>query len=593
MIGFSTEDIILGIGSCIVNGCMRTRRPTGINGVNQGSILHVAVSVQLQLIPVVLVHILQLAQGSAVADFLQVNNLAVHDGLADPSPLVVSLAVGLTLHVVAVDIGIGLGRAVVLTDNHSGNDVAVVLVQSIDLAGGGLSVILIGARRRVFILVCNNQAHVLGAGGNAVHIVNDQAVVLICSVFTSGGLDSLGLNVDVDSVIVAVDLTVVGGVVQRDILSVNLDLSARGILNGLSNLGALLGELGENFLQGVHAGAVHAVGAPGVDLGEVTRSAVAVCPVAALLVLGLTADVHNRGALGKVHGDGLHGAVHVNDVSVSVPGGQGAVLAVNTGEEHVLVRILILLNADQVAIGIKDHIEGGVLQVGVAVLLQDLVVILRGVGILIGLALHGDVLALLEAVDGSVGHHLGSGHGLHLAVSHGDQEHVVLLHGGDINVLVLHGDRSAVDIAGLALGNGVLDVVGVLGGVLTGYIQREDIQINLAVLAVIVLAGDGQIGVDDDNLHIIGGLAGTLDAGNEHLGQNTLLGAAHAVVVGALDLVNSEDLVDTGAGLAVNRALGLTVDVDGDHLVLQMLHHVLGDGIVQVLTGDLGGELSH
>ena len=310
-------------------------------------------------------------------------------------------------------------------------------------------------------------------------------------------------------------------------------------------------------------------------------------------MLRIAGSVHNRGALGKVHGDGLHGAVHVNDVSVSVPGGQGAVLAVNAGEEHVLVRILILLNADQVAIGIKDHIESGVLQVGVAVLLQDLVVILRGVGILIGLALHGDVLALLEAVDGSVGHHLGGNHGLHLAVSHGDQEHVVLLHGGDINVLVLHGDRSAVDIAGLALGNGVLDVVGVLGGVLTGYIQREDIYINLAVLAVIVLAGDGQIGVDDDNLHIIGGLAGTLDAGNEHLGQNTLLGAAHAVVVGALDLVNSEDLVDTGAGLAVNRALGLTVDVDGEHLVLQMLHHVLGDGIIQVLTGDLSGELSH
>ena len=180
------------------------------------------------------------------------------------------------------------------------------------------------------------------------------AVALIAA---SGILDLnvLQFHVQVDGVVVAVDVAAVVGGLQGHVLLIDGSAIAAHILGILGHIGVIvddvLGGGHGHFLQGVHVVVVDRVGAPGVQLRQVLASGV---------------DV----ALGHVHGDGIHVAVHEDDVGVSVPHRQVAVLAVDAGQEHVLVGILVLLNADHVAVGVQDHIVGDVLHIGVVILIQ-------------------------------------------------------------------------------------------------------------------------------------------------------------------------------------------------------------------------------
>ena len=423
--------------------------------------------------------------------------------------------------------------------------------------GSRLSIFLVAAVAGHLIL--RNQAGVTGAHSHGIHVVNDGGPGLgrICG-RKGGRLDGRGGDSQVDGVVVAVDL---GGANtgQGDILLVDLDLTAIivSVNRGLHDLD-LVTRIRGDLLQGVHTGVVHAVGAPSIHMGA---------------VLGAGKEL----ALAHIDRDGLHAAIQEDDIGIGILGGQVAGVALHAGEEHILVGLGVLLNADQVAVGIEDHIVGGVLQIGLAVVVQHLDVVLGGVGILIGGALHGDILVQLEAVDGGVRDNLGGDHGLHLAGGHGDEVLVVLLH-------VLHVDIVILDRGGILLLISGLDEIRILAG--AEVVDGVDLNINLFVLGIVVLGSDSQIGVDDDDLHIVLGLVLALNPGDKDLRQNALLGGAHAVVVGALD-----NTVGEHGGVILH--LGLAVDVDGQHVILQMLHHVLGDGVVQVLAGDLGGELSH
>ena len=159
-----------------------------------------------------------------------------------------------------------------------------------------------------------------------------------------GGLDDIGGHIDVHGVVITVG--VAGDGRQGNILLVDLDfITVLNILGILRNLPALrLG--GGDLLQGVHAVAAHAVGAPSVHLGT----------------------AGGQIALFHVNSNGLHLAIEEDDVGVSILGGQITGVAVHAGDEHVLVGLLILLDADQVAVLVEDHVVGGVLEVGVAVL---------------------------------------------------------------------------------------------------------------------------------------------------------------------------------------------------------------------------------
>ena len=330
---------------------------------------------------------------------------------------------------------------------------------------------------------------------------------------------------------------------------------AAHILGILGHIGVIvddvLGGGHGHFLQGVHVVVVDRVGAPGVQLRQVLASGV---------------DV----ALGHVHGDGVHVAVHEDDVGVSVPHRQVAVLAVDAGQEHVLVGILVLLNADHVAVGVQDHIVGDVLHIGVVILIQHFLVIHDGVGVVILGTAGGNILLQAEVGDAGVGQDLGSVHGLDHALGDGHQEQVVLSHFLDGEVLAVHRDGL---LLGLILVSG-LHVDGLAAGAVVVHIV--DIQVHVVVLLVVVLGGLGQIGVDDGHGDLV--VLGV----QEHLGQHAVAGPADGLVV----LLHHVGLAEGG----ITQILILAVHIDEQGVVI---NGGLAQQVVQVLAGDLGGVLGH
>ncbi|CAN3967000.1 nickel ABC transporter permease, partial [Dysosmobacter welbionis] len=301
-----------------------------------------------------------------VADLGDLHELAVDDHLAGPGPLGL-IVVSLAVHVAAGDIDVVGGGALVLADGDSGDHIAVIIVKGVDLGvGSNVGVgILIGLH---VLEVLHHQVDVLHAGGDGLHIVHDLTILAARAASGILDLNVLQLHVQVDGVVVAVDVAAVVGGLQGHVLLIDGSAIAAHILGILGHIGVIvddvLGGGHSHFLQGIHVVVVDRVGAPGVQLRQVLASGV---------------DV----ALGHVHGDGIHVAVHEDDVGVSVPHRQVAVLAVDAGQEHVLVGILVLLNADHVAVGVQDHIVGDVLHIGVVILIQHFLIIHDGVSVVI------------------------------------------------------------------------------------------------------------------------------------------------------------------------------------------------------------------
>ena len=252
----------------------------GIVGVLH--VLHSTVGLVGNLVPDVLVHVLQLAQAAA-ALFNQVNGLAVVDDLAGPSPLVILSGVGLALDAVVVGVHQLLGGTVVLAQQNSGDDITVIVKQGVNIARIGSGGAVVG---RLFDFGGTGKGrdlHVVDAGAQAVHTADHNYGLVsrqLRTKITTGhrealvnnvlGADFLHLGHQVDGGVVAVDIGTAVGSSQGDALGT--DLLAGGVhIRVLAGLGGLVGGLGRgevaHLSQGIGAVLVHGVGAPSVPQG--------------------------------------------------------------------------------------------------------------------------------------------------------------------------------------------------------------------------------------------------------------------------------------------------------------------------------------
>ena len=559
----------------------------GVGGINLGVGLQagdVALGIEADLIPFAALNT-GVQVRALVVNLNQVDLLTIDDGIAVPLPLVVAQVI-LTLHA-AGDVGVLSGSALVVgSQQDHADDVAVLVVEDVGLIFGVLVVVVIGVGIGIanssvvgvdrHTVVVHGEVHVLHAGGDGVNVVHDEHGL----VAVLHG-DALHLSVDVNGVVVAVDAGEVAhvanalvchlGAVQGDVLGVDVEgvgISVHGALGHLLGMVRKVGGIGAfgvntHLFQGVNVIGVLGVGAPGVHLRQVSAAG---GPVN-LAVLG-------------VHHDSVHGAVQEDDVDVGVLGVQVALAGVGAGDEHVLVGLLVQLQADEVAIGVQNDVVGDVLHVDVVVSVQHLHVIAGGVGVVILGAVGVDPVVLFEGTQGDLRQDLGGDHALNTAVSHGDQELVVLLHVLDGEVLAVDNDLGLVQIL-------ILDVDGAGRGTLVIHVVA--LQGNLVPLGVVVFLGDSQVGVDHGHIDPLNVLAVV----HKHLSQHAFASAAHTVGVGADQAVGGE------VGVVVVRVLqdiagasrGGLHTVDGD-VELVVVDDVSGQQIVQHTAGDLLGVLS-
>ena len=356
----------------------------------------------------------------------------------------------------------------------------------------------------------SGQTGVAHASGDAAHAA-DYNSVLVSGLQSSGRNNHVCLSRQEDGGVVAVSLpdTGTGNTVQSHVLLVDghhitgilqsrtgqpviggvkcrprIRCSRRGIIvAALAGLvtGAKVYRIIGNLGQGISAVLVHAVSAPSVHQGA-DASAITIGIIIArgeLLVLSVAALVH-------VDLNGLNVAVQGNDIALGGLVGQIAGAQINTGQEGVVGLALNDLHADGVAIGIEVHVVGGVLHVGLAVLIQNLDVVLGSGGVVVLGAVHLDPATVLEGADAHIADHLNGGDGLDGLVSHSDQNDVVLLH-------VLNGEVLAGDLDGLGAAAGAAHGIGILHQLLGGgnLLHAPDVEGDLVLLGVVVGAGLG------------------------------------------------------------------------------------------------------
>ena len=517
--------------------CVQSQRLGGRLNVHD-----LVIGVVLHLVPVVLIHGVQI--GQRIADFLDLDLLAVGNHLAGPGPLIGGLVVRLHLHIAGVGIDQVLGGSCILAHHDGGDDITVLLVQGIHTRGnaGGLAgsdVALSVLAGTVF--VPGGDVGILNAGGHGIHAINDDVGPVAAS------HDLLDGSGQVDSCVIAVDLVVVRSAAtgQGDILLVDgLGVSRISILGDIVVIADLAGDFGQR---------VHAVLVDGISAPRIHQSVVAGLGNIALVGLDL---------------DDVHRAVNEDGAGVQGLVGQVAVSGVNAGDEDVVVGSLHQIHADQVAVLVQIDVVGQILQVDliVGVLVQDLHVILSGISVVVLGTVNGDAGAQLESGDLTVRDNLGLGKGLNLTVSHSHQVDLIL-HNVSSQSDILGGDIEGLLV--LVLGQGLH--VGV-----AHLVQTIDVEGRFVLLLVIVIGSLGQIGVDDGDVNVLGSSV------LEHLGQHAVAGGAHAVLVVLVQILNGE------VGIAQDLALGLTVDGDGEIVVL---NRGLAQLVVQILAGNLSGVL--
>ena len=557
---------------------------SGIIALNADDI---ALGVVLHLIPGILLHGDQLAD--AIAHLGQNDLLAVGDDLAAPGPLLGGAVVALTEGAALVSVNHVLGQAHVLANHDGGNDVALLIVQSEHTIGSvGQGAGQVASKSTIVVLLLGLlsgvqigpglQVGIVDAGDNALHLVD---------VAGSAIAQLLHTNSQVHGVVSAVDAGVSGSAsaaLNKDVAAVHLDdlrIASTIILDlgvELSQLGVVVSAAGHigiavdtvrgsarigNSLHSVHVIGVHSVGAPSVQVGLVNGD--------------------RQLALVHVEADGLHTAIQEDGVGLGSGAAQHAAVNVQASQEHVVVGNLDLFHADDIAISIHVDVVGQVLQVGHAIAggveLHDLIVKLSGAGELVLGAVdlhHGGstsvvlVVVGLKGVHGNAGHDLAVGHGLDLAVSHSDQDSVLLGHVLDGEVLAgdLHGHH-VLSSDSLVL---IVDIRGSLG-------DAVNIEADLVLLAVIVLVGQSQVGVDDSNSDHLGIVV------HEHLGQNAVAGAAQTLVVVPVDVLLLEPTARNGGGSI------LLVHAVDDHGQVIGVHGVAGQQVVQHIAGHLDGVL--
>ncbi|MFR9256940.1 MAG: hypothetical protein ACLVJ6_16385 [Merdibacter sp.] len=116
----------------------------------------------------------------------------------------------------------------------------------------------------------------------------------------------------------------------------------------------------------MHIAAVHSIGAPSVHNSIVSEG----------IAIGIL-------AIPNVHIYGGHGAVGEDHVGGGSTGTQIAIVLFEASDEQILIGILVLLQADQVAVGIQNQVIGDVLQVdgavAVGVLVQNGLIVLENI----------------------------------------------------------------------------------------------------------------------------------------------------------------------------------------------------------------------
>ena len=465
--------------------------------------------------------------------------LAVNDGVHDPSVQLLRLAVALLLGS-AVQESELVGGSAVITDDDGSHSIAAV-IDGVDAVSGSFAC---GERSNLSFLqdLCdavNVDADVLDAGGDVLDIVDHHVALHLVNVDGDVG----GVGIAIEEVVLHGSICASGN--RSGLLSGVLAVDGHNdIVAG--NIAVIVELLGSQ-LQTIGILVLHSVLEPQVHI-----TLTAVSPT---IIDGITVCVGLFEGLLQVDLDGLLSAVSEDSAGVSQLAGQVRAVLLISGDEHILIIAVNLLDTDQVAVRIEVQVVGGVIQIVLVVSGQNIVAqrigSLTGLGkIILGLAGHDVSVNVLagELVQLNVLHGLSGGDGLDFAVSDGQQDHVavlVVLDGSDVVQLnVIHGTVA-------------IDLVELQG-----------------FLLLVVIVGLSQIGVDLNDGQIL------VVVVHEDLGQNALAGTAHLVVVLLGDL----------RGLSLDL-LGIRL-LDAVHPVGQIIvSSGRADVGIDVAALDLGGVL--